>query len=667
MNLRSFPGQRTAAFLMLLIGLLASLPGQTAPQQPWGTQVVDLAMLANGQELLSYMEVRKATHTGENLEEGLNGKPWQKATSNALKAPRQHSVYWLRATFQNSSQRALTQWLVFEPWRLNRLDAYVFSERGELIWKDSTGLEIPQQERSVDNGKTAIPVAMAPGEQQRLLIRVYSDSLPFLSIRNQNPVAYTRQLDANESRHIAFLAGITILLFVLALQLNKTLLITGVWLLVAFIFESEKDGFFSTFLLPGLSDYSANLRVSAWFFTEYLFLVTSVLLLKLPLSRAWRGYLIVAGSATVLMSLLTFVLDGAQIRNLGVIMTAGFAISWLLLVPKALSNPQKGQKVVLSLLATYWAVSAFLLAGYTFNFYYTSAFAAARIYAESAIALALIATYTWQQKHQVAKAQQAVKSQRQRLEMSVKDRTRSLDRALNTAKKENRAKVDFLAQITHDLRAPLSTIIGYTRLRKSTPDAVPMADQVIEDRATYMLTLIDGLVNYARDIAPSQDEVRDIYLTTLIDSLVYQGHILANRNQNIFQLDIETEIPTLIRSNSTQLQRILLNLIENAAKYTQNGSIVLSVAMNVIPGNTPSIVFRVIDTGCGISEEDLKKIYVPFFMTSDSNPGAGLGLPIAFELAKSLGGQLELDSQPGEGTTATCTLPCDLNETREQL
>lgn len=667
MNSRLLAGQPAAAVLALLVGTLLSLCGHAAPLPFWGSQAINLAELPDGQELLPYMEVRKATHLEEELREGLNGESWQTAEPDALKAPRQHSVYWLRATFQNSSQRALTRWLVFEPWRLNRLDAYVFSERGERVWQDTTGLEVPQQERSVDNGKTVIPVALAPGEQQLILIRVYSDSLPFLSIKNQNPVTYTQQLDANQSRHIAFLAGITILLFVLALQLDKAMIITGVWLLIAFIFESEKDGFFSTFLLPYLSDYSANLRVSAWFFTEYLFLVTSVLLLGLQSSRPWRRYLILAGSLTALMSVLTFVLDGALIRNLGVIMTGSFAVSWLLLIPQALSKPRKGQRVILSLLAIYWAVSSFLLAGYTFNFYYTSAFAAARIYAESAVALALVATYTWQQKHQVAEAQRAKTTQQRLLEIAVKDRTRTLDRALNTAKKENRAKVDFLAQITHDLRAPLSTIIGYTRLRKESPDAVPMADQVIEDRATYMLTLIDGLVNYARDITPSEDEIRDIYLTTLIDNLVYQGHMLASKNQNLFQLDIETEIPTLIRSNSTQLQRILLNLIENAAKYTQNGSIVLSVAMNIIPGNAPSMVFRVIDTGCGMSEEDLKKIYVPFFMTSDSKPGAGLGLPIAFELTKSLGGSLELDSQPGEGTTATCTLPCYPGETHQQL
>ncbi|HTN34087.1 MAG TPA: ATP-binding protein [Marinobacter sp.] len=105
------------------------------------------------------------------------------------------------------------------------------------------------------------------------------------------------------------------------------------------------------------------------------------------------------------------------------------------------------------------------------------------------------------------------------------------------------------------------------------------------------------------------------------------------------------------------MQRILLNLLDNAAKYTQQGDISLSITFNDSPDHEPSLAFCVRDTGCGIAPHHLEKIYTPFYQASENNPGAGLGLAICFELAETLGGSLHLESEVGDGTTATFTLP----------
>lgn len=172
-----------------------------------------------------------------------------------------------------------------------------------------------------------------------------------------------------------------------------------------------------------------------------------------------------------------------------------------------------------------------------------------------------------------------------------------------------------------------------------------------------MKDLVDGLVDYAQDITTSDGELHDVYLIAFIDNMVNQAHIIAGKQDNRFQLKIETDLPTVIRCSSTKLQRILLNLLDNAAKYTSNGNISLSVAFDNKPDEEPSLTFQVSDTGPGIAPQHLEKIYTPFYQSSENNPGAGLGLAICFELTESLGGKLQLESEPGQGTTVTCTIP----------
>src|SRR5690554_4800928 len=267
---------------------------------------------------------------------------------------------------------------------------------------------------------------------------------------------------------------------------------------------------------------------------------------------------------------------------------------------------------------------------------------------EIVIALALIFTYSWQQKKQLKVAERALKKQelesRNALEQAVKDRTEELNGALESARKASTAKVNFLGQVTHDLRSPLTAILGYAQLQANDVVSAPEANQVIQNRALYMKDLVDGLVNYARDITVANDESHDIYLIAFIDNLVNQAHIIASEQDNQFQLKIETDLPTIIRCNRTHLQRILLNLLDNAAKYTQQGDISLSITFNDSPDHEPSLVFCVRDTDCGIAPHHLEKIYTPFYQASENNPGAGLGLAICFELAETLGGSLHLES-----------------------
>ncbi|MBU2875543.1 hybrid sensor histidine kinase/response regulator [Marinobacter salexigens] len=667
MNYHRWIPVRTAITAILFLILSTVALANTVDSQ---TALIDLAKAPNSKELTSAMLAISGRKNIQTLSDALKFKDWQHPTKNTLKAPRQRSTTWLKAILHNSSDQALIRWLVLEPWQLNRVDAFFLNTTdGETIRQKTTGLVVPLQDRAVSNGKTIVPVQLNAGETLELVLKVYSDSLPFISIKNWEPVSYSQSIHDSRVFQIALFSGILTLLVVLVLQFNPGLMITGLWLLVAFVFETEKDGFFSNYLLSFLEDYSPNLRASAWVLTEQLFLTVSAFLLGLYKHTRWRRLLFLTATSVVFFVGLTFVLDGASIRNLGILVTGVFAILWLLMVAPALRIQRTGQVTMLLLLSIYWAVSSFLLLGYTFNFYYTSSFAAARIYVEILVAVALILTYSWQQKHLLKKAAKALDAQRENsrkaLEQAVKDRTKDLNNALETARKASTAKVNFLGQVSHDLRSPLTAILGYAQLQSVNTVDAQKATQIILDRGMYMKDLIDGLVDYAHGISTASDEPRDIYLIAFIDNLVNHAHIIASKQNNRFQLSIETDLPTVIRCSSKQLQRILLNLLDNSAKYTSDGYFSLSVAVSEDKTTqTQSLTFRVSDTGCGISAEALKNIYTPFYQSSEDNPGAGLGLAICFELAENLGGNLELESEPGKGTTATCTIPCIVGDER---
>lgn len=658
-------GKTKLSLIIILLFLLASSAWATSHIS--ANTSIDLANTPDNQELTADLLMVFDTPNTQTLSEALKLNTWVKVNKNSLKAPRQQTITWLKTSVHNTSNQALIRWLVLEPWRLNQVDAFFLNpDTSNLAWHTATGLNIPLEDRLIKNGKTIIPIQLNAGETQQLFIKIHSDSLPFLSIKNWEPVAYAQNINQNRIFQAAVFTGILTLLVVLILQFNAGLFITGTWLLIAFIFEAEKDGFFSNYLLSFLEDYSTNLRVTSWVLTEQLFIATSIFLLGLNTRKNWRTFLILTSLPVLAIIVLSFSLDGTSIRKLGVLITGSYAFSWLFMLIPALRIKHTAQIILLFLLFIYWAISTFLLLGYTFNFYYTSAFTAARIYIEVTIVLALIFTYSWQQKKQLKVTKEALRSNEleylETLEKAVISRTEDLNSALETAKKANTAKMNFLGQITHDLRSPLTAILGYSQLQATNVVTSQEANQIIQERAFYMKDLVDGLVDYARDVTATKNKLHDIYLITFIDNLVNQAHFLANKQGNSFQLIIETELPTIIRCSSTQLQRILLNLLENAAKYTTQGKISLSVALdsNQLDKNEAGeayLVFKVSDTGQGIAPYQLEKIYTPFYQGSENNIGSGLGLTICFELTEKLGGKFHLESKLGQGTLATCSIP----------
>ncbi len=243
---------------------------------------------------------------------------------------------------------------------------------------------------------------------------------------------------------------------------------------------------------------------------------------------------------------------------------------------------------------------------------------------------------------------------------TLKETQVELVEARERAEQASRAKSTFLANMSHELRTPLNAIMGFTRIvQRKGKQVLPEKqrhnlDKVLES-STHLLGLINGILDLAKiesgrlELAPEEVVVEE-----LVSSCAESIEPLL-RSGVAFQVTIEPALPVLV-TDPERLRQILLNLLSNAAKFTHQGDVALRVWRD---GDV--VRFAVKDTGIGIAEEEVQRIFEEFLQASSSTHhkygGTGLGLPISLKLARRMGGDLEVQSQKGEGTTFVLVLP----------
>jgi signal transduction histidine kinase/PAS domain-containing protein len=228
------------------------------------------------------------------------------------------------------------------------------------------------------------------------------------------------------------------------------------------------------------------------------------------------------------------------------------------------------------------------------------------------------------------------------------------------ANRANQAKTDLLAVISHDLRTPLNAIIGYAELLSmGIPDPLSDGARQRVDRirvsASHLLYLIDELLSFAR-----LDGGHDTLSITAVDAcaVVTDAATVIEPLASERGLDLDVQLPATaltIDCDADRLRQILLNLLGNAVKYTEQGSVAIS-----LQEQGDDVMFVVRDTGVGISPGDHERIFEPFWQVARAGTGVrgtGLGLSVVRRLATMLGGTVSLDSAVGRGTTFTVRLP----------
>ncbi len=226
-----------------------------------------------------------------------------------------------------------------------------------------------------------------------------------------------------------------------------------------------------------------------------------------------------------------------------------------------------------------------------------------------------------------------------------------LQRAKASAEAANEAKTRYLVAVSHEIRSPLNVIYGYAQLLERD-DAMSGAEAgtIIRRSAEHVTNLVEGLLEISRiesGVMTIRSELVDI--RSLLDQVVDMFRAQAAAKGLDLTLVVADRLPDQVKADAKRLRQILINLVSNAVKYTQSGSVTISVRYRSLVAD-----IAVSDTGIGIAADDLERVFAPFDRGSSAEahlqPGIGLGLAITRVLANVLGGDLVVTSTPGVGS-----------------
>ncbi len=262
-------------------------------------------------------------------------------------------------------------------------------------------------------------------------------------------------------------------------------------------------------------------------------------------------------------------------------------------------------------------------------------------------------------------ARESLRLINEQLEQKVVERTAALEQAVTAAKEANQAKSAFLAKMSHELRTPMNAIIGYSEMMLE--DATDRGDARTAEDLHKVLSAarhLLGLINDVLDLSKIEAGKMQLYLETfdlqtLVTEVASTIAPLVEKRKNTLTVSCSPAIGSM-HGDATKVRQTLLNLLSNASKFTENGRIELRIEREISDSQV-WVVMHVTDTGIGMTEEELGRLFQAFTQADASTAskfgGTGLGLAISRQFAQMMGGDISVTSKPGVGSTFTVRVP----------
>ena len=252
--------------------------------------------------------------------------------------------------------------------------------------------------------------------------------------------------------------------------------------------------------------------------------------------------------------------------------------------------------------------------------------------------------------------------ERHAIELSAK--TVALEEATAEAEAATRSKSEFLANMSHEIRTPMTAILGYAELLDNSDCAPEQHHQhvaTIRRNGEHLLSIINDILDLSKIEARRMvAEKVDCSPSQIVQDVVSMMRIRAEGKELTLDVEFIKQAPATIHTDPVRLRQILINLLGNAVKFTERGGVRLVVTTDVRDKRAPQMHFAVIDTGIGMTEEQIGRLFTPFTQADSSTTrrfgGTGLGLTITKRLAEILGGDIRVHSAPGKGSSFVLTI-----------